>query len=272
MTQARPAKPPRSRLAAEPAVKKRAQGRQAAGKPGARRDVPVDARAASGKKAAAKKAEAKTAAPKRPGNRATSPQQSDAQNAGTKSAGAKKSGAPKSADNHANRAADAAHPIAARTASRKGEEPATGRRVQVKKSGVHGKGVYAARPIAKGETIIEYRGEIISWDEALRRHPHDPSDPNHTFYFHLDDGHVIDGKHVGNAAKWINHSCAPNCEAEQDGMRVFIKALRKIAAGEELFYDYGLVIDARITPKLKREYACWCGAKTCRGTMLAGRR
>ena len=154
----------------------------------------------------------------------------------------------------------------------KAAAPAGGRRIQVRRSGVHGKGVYALQPIAKGETVIEYIGEIITWKEALRRHPHDPANPTHTFYFHLDDGHVIDGKHHGNAARWINHSCAPNCEADQEGMRVFVKALRNIKAGEELFYDYGLVIDERITPQLKREYACLCGARSCRGTMLALRR
>src|SRR3989338_3782939 len=78
----------------------------------------------------------------------------------------------------------------------------------------------------------------------------------------------IHGKHEGNSAKWINHSCEPNLEAEQVGNRVFLDALRDIAPGEELFFDYGLVIDARMTPKLKKEYACWCGAPTCRGTML----
>lgn len=262
MTQARPAKPPRPRPAAEPAVKQR-EGRQAAGKPGARNDEPAGVKRAAAKEAGAQRGGARQAAAKRP----------DAQRSTVKKAAIERVGTTKkSGSRPAAPPADTGRTMAARTASRKGPEPATGRRVQVRKSGVHGKGVYAARPIAQGETIIEYRGEIITWDEALRRHPHDPSDPNHTFYFHLDDGHVIDGKHVGNAAKWINHSCAPNCEAEQDGMRVFIKALRDIAAGEELFYDYGLVIDARITPKLKREYACWCGAKTCRGTMLAGRR
>lgn len=147
-----------------------------------------------------------------------------------------------------------------------------GRGTQVRRSGVHGKGVFALRAFAKGETIIEYKGEIITWKEALRRHPHDPNDPNHTFYFHLDDGHVIDGKYLGNSARWINHSCAPNCEADLVGHRVFVKALRAIKPGEELFYDYGLVIDARMTPKLKREYACLCGSRKCRGTMLAGRK
>ncbi|MBI3367384.1 MAG: SET domain-containing protein-lysine N-methyltransferase [Burkholderiales bacterium] len=149
---------------------------------------------------------------------------------------------------------------------------ANGRRIQVRKSGVHGKGVFALRSLAKGEVVIEYTGEMISWPEALRRHPHDPSDPDHTFYFHIDEGHVIDAKHGGNAARWINHACKPNCEADEEGQRVFIKALRTIKPGEELFYDYGLVIDERYTPKLKKQFACRCGATGCRGTMLSPKR
>jgi uncharacterized protein len=143
------------------------------------------------------------------------------------------------------------------------------RRVQTRRSGVHGKGVFALQPLAAGETLLEYAGEVISWKEALRRHPHDPLNPNHTFYFHIDDKHVIDGKHGGNSSRWINHSCKPNCEAEEEGGRVFIKALRNIEPGEELFFDYGLIIDGRYTKKLLAEYACWCGSKKCRGTMLA---
>ncbi len=143
------------------------------------------------------------------------------------------------------------------------------RRIQIRRSGVHGKGVYALQDLAAGEVLIEYLGEVITWKEALRRHPHDPKDPNHTFYFHIDDKHVIDGKQGGNSSRWINHSCKPNCEADEDGGRVFIKALRNIKAGEELFYDYGLIIDAKYTRKLLAEYPCWCGAKKCRGTLLA---
>ena len=75
------------------------------------------------------------------------------------------------------------------------------RRVAVRRSGVHGKGVFAAKPIAAGERLIEYKGERISWKEALRRHPHNPDEPNHTFYFALDDGRVIDGKVDGNSAR-----------------------------------------------------------------------
>lgn len=150
--------------------------------------------------------------------------------------------------------------------------PADHRRIQIRRSGVHGKGVFALQDLAEGEDLIEYVGEVISWAEAERRHPHDPQNPNHTFYFHIDEDHVIDGLHGGNASRWINHSCAPNCEADQQGSRVFIRALRAIAAGEELNFDYGLIIDERYTPKLKAEYACWCGADECRGTMLAPKR
>ncbi len=161
----------------------------------------------------------------------------------------------------------AAAVVAAEAAPRK--DP---RRIQVRRSGVHGKGVFALQPLKKGELLIEYKGELISWDEALRRHPHDPAQPNHTFYFHIDEQRVIDGAVDGNAARWINHACAPNCAAEIDGERIFIKALRSIKAGEELFFDYQLVIDERYTAKLKKDYACWCGHKTCRGTMLAPKR
>ena len=100
----------------------------------------------------------------------------------------------------------------------------------------------------------------------------DPSDPNHTFYFTLDDKHVLDAKFGGNASRWINHACEPNCESDVTDGRVFIKALRDVSPGEELFYDYGLVIDERMTPKLKKQYECRCGSPVCRGTMLASRR
>lgn len=146
------------------------------------------------------------------------------------------------------------------------------RRTEVRASGVHGKGVFALEPLPAGKKVIEYKGELISWKEALRRHPHDPTQPFHTFYFHIDDKHVIDGARKGNSARYINHSCDPNCEAEEDGQRVFIRALRDIAPGEELSFDYGLVIDARYTAKLKKDYACRCGAAACRGTMLAPKR
>lgn len=146
------------------------------------------------------------------------------------------------------------------------------RRFQVRRSGVHGKGVFALQDIAAGELLIEYTGEIINWAQALERHPHDPLDPSHTFYFHVDEDRVIDAYVGGNSSRWINHACNPNCEADEQNGRIFIKALRNIRVGEELSYDYGLVIDERYTAALKAQYPCWCGADNCRGTLLAPKR
>ena len=144
-----------------------------------------------------------------------------------------------------------------------------GRRLQVRASGIHGKGVFALRPIEAGDTVIEYTGRMLTWKAAQKRAPHNPDEPNHTFFFHIDDKRVIDGGDGGNAAKWINHACGPNCEADEDDGRVFIKALRDIAPGEELNYDYGLILDGRHTAKVKKEFECRCGTPECRGTMLA---
>ena len=149
---------------------------------------------------------------------------------------------------------------------------ATGRRIQIRRSGVHGKGVFAVQTIAEGEVLIEYTGQIISWQEAQDRHPHDPLQPNHTFYFHVDEDRVIDAYIGGNSSRWINHSCEPNCFADEQDGRIFITALRNIDAGEELNYDYGLMLDERYTPQLKAEYPCWCNSKECRGTLLAPKR
>jgi SET domain-containing protein len=148
--------------------------------------------------------------------------------------------------------------------------PAPRGRIQVRRSGIHGKGVFALKPIPAGTRIIEYTGDIITWKEAQKRHPHDPDDPNHTFFFHIDDKRVIDGG-PGASAKSINPACDPNGEADHAEApgRVFIKSLRDIAPGEELNYDYGLVLEGRQTKKAKEQFACRCGSKKCRGTMLA---
>ena len=83
---------------------------------------------------------------------------------------------------------------------------------------------------------------------------------------------MIDANFGGNSSRWINHSCDPNCFADEQDGRIFITALRNIAAGEELNYDYGLVLEERYTAKVKAEYPCWCGAASCRGTLLAPKR
>jgi SET domain-containing protein len=135
--------------------------------------------------------------------------------------------------------------------------------VEVRRSAVHGSGVYATRLIPKGARIIEYTGKRMSWADV----PNDDDDP-HTFIFGLDNGQVINAEIDGNEARWINHSCDPNCEAVGKGDRIFIYALRKIQTGEELSYDYALQLDEPITRKLIYEFKCDCGTSRCRGTML----
>lgn len=148
----------------------------------------------------------------------------------------------------------------------------TGPAYVIKGSSIHGRGAFATRKIAAGTRIAEYKGERISAEEAEIRHANKVGNPHHTFFFSLEDGRVIDGAAGGNNARWINHACAPNCEAVEEDGRVFIHALRDIEAGEELGYDYGLLIEERYTPSLKRAYACHCGAPNCRQTMLAPKR
>ena len=142
------------------------------------------------------------------------------------------------------------------------------RRIVVRNSSIHGRGVFALRRIPKGTRIIEYKGKLITDKEADRRysrvHEHSP----HTMLFSLEGGWVIDATRRGNSARWINHSCAPNCEIEEEGQRIFIEARRDIRLGDELTYDYNLQIGEKHTKKAKREHACFCRARRCRGTML----
>ena len=143
------------------------------------------------------------------------------------------------------------------------------RSYSVRNSTIHGRGVFAARKIPKGETVIEYRGDVTTWDIASLRPDSDPDNPYHTFIFELSDGRVIDAGLRGNAARWINHSCDPNCiTSENEDGQVFIEALRKIRAGDELTYDYRLSYDGRVTRKVREAFVCRCGAEDCRGTML----
>jgi len=140
----------------------------------------------------------------------------------------------------------------------------------VKRSNLHGNGVFAAQDIPAGTRILNYAGKRITPEQADDMHPVNPDDPFHTFFFALSSGKVIDGGNKGNDARWINHACSPNCQAEEnaDGTKVRIVALRDIKKGEELFYDYGLVIDGKITKTLRKQYQCLCGSPKCRGTML----
>ena len=134
---------------------------------------------------------------------------------------------------------------------------------KVRRSRIHGRGVYAARLIRKGARIIEYTGQRVQEKDAP-----DDKDRSHTFYFALSNGKVIDPVVDGNDARWINHCCEPNCEAIEQRSRIFIYAIRNIEPGEELFYDYSLQIDEPVNQRTKKQFACLCSSSKCRGTML----
>lgn len=145
-------------------------------------------------------------------------------------------------------------------------------RIQVRRSGVHGRGVFVRERIRKGARIIEYKGRRIPWKEAQDLPPLDPKNPSHTVLFSVDEGDVIDAAVGGNESRWINHSCEPNCEAYEEDGRIFVHALRGLRPGEELFYDYKMIPAERRTKKVEKEFGCFCGTSTCRGTMLAPRK
>ncbi|HEY0970650.1 MAG TPA: SET domain-containing protein-lysine N-methyltransferase [Gemmatimonadales bacterium] len=151
-------------------------------------------------------------------------------------------------------------------------KPLTPRPFALRKSAIAGRGAFATRRIPKGACIVEYTGERIGQDEADRRYPEDPDRPHHTFLFTLDDDTVIDAAVKGNASRFINHSCDPNCEAVIEDGRIWIYALKAIREGEELVYDYQFILDEPHTAAAKRRYPCYCGAKNCRGTILAKKR
>lgn len=138
----------------------------------------------------------------------------------------------------------------------------------VRRSAIQGRGCFASRDIRKGERIAEYEGERISWKEADTRYDDDSKRRHHTFLFAVTTRTVIDGAVQGNDARFINHSCDPNCEAIDDGGRIFIEAMQDIAAGDELFYDYAYSRDESTTPEDEQLYVCRCGTAKCRGTIL----
>jgi hypothetical protein len=145
----------------------------------------------------------------------------------------------------------------------------------VRNSPIHGRGVFAAVDIKRGTRILEYRGKRLSHPDADRLYG-GTVESGHTFLFTLNDEYVIDANQGGNAARWINHGCAPNCESVCEAHeseaprldRVFIDAIRDIPAGAELTYSYFITLEQRHTLRLQRLWKCLCGAKRCKGTML----
>jgi SET domain-containing protein len=153
------------------------------------------------------------------------------------------------------------------------------RRIVARRSPIHGNGVFAVTPINKGEEIIEYKGTLMTHEEADEMYG-DGGETGHTFLFTLNEQYILDANRKGNIARWINHSCAPNCaafviESESGDPRkdkVVIEAKRNIKAGEELTYDYGIVLEVPHTPRLKKKWACLCGSPKCTGTLLKPKR
>jgi uncharacterized protein len=150
------------------------------------------------------------------------------------------------------------------------------RRFARRQSPIHGHGVFALQDLAAGTRLIEYRGRRIP-AEAVARRFGDTAASGHTFLFALNAHYYIDGADGGNLARWINHSCDPNCEAmvyvNIDGIeardRVFIQSLRPIRAGEELSFDYAIELSGDINEAALQAWRCRCGAANCRGTMVA---
>lgn len=153
------------------------------------------------------------------------------------------------------------------------------RKIATRRSNIHGNGVFAVAPIRKGERLIEYKGRLRTHEEVDAGESGDV-ESGHTFLFTLNDEYVLDANYEGNAARWINHSCSPNCEAvleeDEDGDRrrdrVFIEAIRDIKPGEELSYNYGIRLEEPHTPRLKKVWECRCGSRKCTGTMLQPKR
>jgi uncharacterized protein len=140
--------------------------------------------------------------------------------------------------------------------------------IKVRRSKVHGQGVFALQRIRKGTRIIEYVGDRISHARANRRYDDHDENDNHTFLFAVDRNVVIDATVGGNDSRFINHSCDPNCESNIENRRVFVDAIKTIEPGTELSYDYQIGRERDDPPNVDVIYACRCGAQSCRGTML----
>jgi hypothetical protein len=137
----------------------------------------------------------------------------------------------------------------------------------VRRSRIQGRGVFATRRIRTGQRLIRYVGEPISHEEADRRYD-DRNGRHHTFLFVLDDDTVLDARRGGNDARFINHSCEPNCETVIDDGEIWVEAIKPIAPGTELVYDYRFEWDDAYDPEDVRYYRCRCGSARCRGTIL----
>jgi uncharacterized protein len=130
-------------------------------------------------------------------------------------------------------------------------------RVRVGNSRIAGKGLFAAQDIKKGTRILQYIGKKITQEESDRRLA-----AGNVYIFGLNERYAIDGDTPKNTARYINHSCDPNCQTEQFGNTIWIVSIKDIQAGEELTYNYGYEVDD------KPADPCHCGAQNCCGYIL----
>jgi len=137
---------------------------------------------------------------------------------------------------------------------------------EIRRSKIHGRGGFALQPIPKGTRLVEYTGEIITSAEADRRSERSRSE--RTYLFTINSRKLVDATRRGSRARFINHSCEPNCESTVERGRVYIEAARDIEPGEELTYDYQLTIDGSTWQKSGADYPCLCGKPLCRRTLL----
>jgi SET domain-containing protein len=128
--------------------------------------------------------------------------------------------------------------------------------VEVRDSSIHGRGTFASAFLESETVILEYTGQLIDRKTAVERDNLDAPDYS-CYIFQIDDDIFIDARLVEHPAKYINHSCEPNCSIWREGTRAFIRTLRTIRTGEELTYDYGY--DDGDTLR------CCCKAPSCRG-------
>jgi SET domain-containing protein len=144
--------------------------------------------------------------------------------------------------------------------------------IRVGRSRIEGTGVFAKRKIPNGTRIIEYLGRRLPVGTLLSEQIE--GQPVRTYSFGVNETTMIDATVGGNEARFINHSCEPNCEAYVFNDRVYIYAMRGIARNEELTFDYKLAPAKKSARKQydQMQFACHCGSPSCRGTMLAIKR
>jgi len=136
-------------------------------------------------------------------------------------------------------------------------------------SRIHGLGVFTTKRIRAGRVLIAYLGQALSKAEVRARYTDDDVDDPHTLLFHLGGNRYIDASVGGNDARFINHSCDPNCESLMSDGAIWIRAIKNIQPRVELTYDYSLEIERHASRARRSRYSCRCGASKCRGTMLA---